>query len=1113
MCVDGGLHPLWDVCVVELEPFNYDANVYLIATLRHHALHDRLQQAREAMNSRFPLSPELWIQWIEDARAQGHTPEAVDALFCRAVADYPAATDVWLKWVKFALSRGDRAYVNEVFDKALDGIGSHFTAGPGLWKKRRSWIRKHSGLSPDEMHDAIAVLFRRQLTLPLAKFEMKQAYEDYCDFEREKNSSWTVPATVEASYRAARAVCDSVLDFEDRIEVLPAEELLDAWQQYISFSQQKATEKGGLPSRAIHVFERAIVAYPVYAPFWVSYLAFLSKHVGGAPSLSIHERAVRSCPWVGALWTSYILAHERAKSPEHIIERVFQQARQSGIQVGAEFLQLQLTYCAWRRRLVHHAMAEPSSAVSEEENTRLKTALQNALQAGLSDLRTYFPLDDPLCVFARFCANVQARVLKLTAESRGLWKEILSVHKKEPLMWLEAISLERSMGANSECRKLFRQALLACVSDAAECLCSAYLEFEREEGSAADYADAVERVEKATLELRKIKWQQMIAQQEALENAQDQTPDEVSSAKPSSVALTPSKGKKRGRSSTTGAQDSTDQQQQEQQQEQRRHKKRTARTSQSKPKERPAKRAKVVSSSAETAADEHMMDVVPVAAAVDDDDDDIENDFAPPAPRTPATNNTNNKSKIPQQQKEQEQEQTTKHRKKSTKQPKTPKTEAAADLDDDSDDDSDNDAPTTVSGKERDSSDHNNKKRKQREKTTKTKKQKKHQKEEKQKSAPAKERTAKERRPPSDAVVKRQRTESSEPTGDEDQCTLFVANLPFSITEATLLHMFGPYGRTKEIRMIRDRRGSFKGYCYVEYIEPPDEDVLKLDGTRVENFEIQVARSRQTAVAAKRQGQASDPMTVFVTNLPIDCTEELIRSQLFPNAVKEVRLIRDKATNRPRCCYVEFTNENAAMAALMKDKTMLDGKRRVNIQRAQAQQTRTMGQTEPDTVFVYNLSLQTTAEHLTELFRPVGEPKEVRLVTRPDGTSKCFAYVQFSDEKITTDALSLNGESLHGHAIRVERARKNRQPPPSGAKDGEGDDSKYSSGAGPRVPGGRRKTIAVTEQQHETLTTDLVPRMLKPRLPASATTPTVPQQQQQQQTPPPPPFLQGTPPC
>lgn len=59
----------------------------------------------------------------------------------------------------------------------------------------------------------------------------------------------------------------------------------------------------GEPSRVAVLYERAVAVFPVTHVLWAQYGRYLEAHLRmpGVAS-AVYSRAVRNCPWVGALW-------------------------------------------------------------------------------------------------------------------------------------------------------------------------------------------------------------------------------------------------------------------------------------------------------------------------------------------------------------------------------------------------------------------------------------------------------------------------------------------------------------------------------------------------------------------------------------------------------------------------------------------------------------------------------------------------------------------------------------------------------------------------------------------------------------------------------------------
>jgi cold-inducible RNA-binding protein len=100
-------------------------------------------------------------------------------------------------------------------------------------------------------------------------------------------------------------------------------------------------------------------------------------------------------------------------------------------------------------------------------------------------------------------------------------------------------------------------------------------------------------------------------------------------------------------------------------------------------------------------------------------------------------------------------------------------------------------------------------------------------------------------------------------------------------------------------------------------------------------------------------------------------------------------------------------------------------------------------------LFVGNVSFQTTEGDLTSLFESFGELTRVQIMTdRETGRSRGFAFVQMTNDEDAAKAISaLNGKEVGGRALNVNEARP--KPERSASRGGGGGFSRddYSESA------------------------------------------------------------------
>ena len=83
-------------------PADYTSHTNLLASLRRAKLRSRLRAAREAMVRRFPLTEQLWREWLEDEVAGASSVEDVDAigtLYEQAVRDF-LSVPLWQSYIE-----------------------------------------------------------------------------------------------------------------------------------------------------------------------------------------------------------------------------------------------------------------------------------------------------------------------------------------------------------------------------------------------------------------------------------------------------------------------------------------------------------------------------------------------------------------------------------------------------------------------------------------------------------------------------------------------------------------------------------------------------------------------------------------------------------------------------------------------------------------------------------------------------------------------------------------------------------------------------------------------------------------------------------------------------
>ncbi|GIY77089.1 squamous cell carcinoma antigen recognized by T-cells 3 [Caerostris extrusa] len=169
---------------IEASPYTYENHVKLISVCRKKKEYEELFAARERMSELFPMTPELWIDWINDERKVGSSKldlrTRLNSLYERALKDYPSVS-IWSEYGSSPLalleihSKCDLDRVREIFERAITSVGIHVVQGSLIWESFRElevyWLiqlkNNETASKKLETKNKVFGLFKRQLSVPL----------------------------------------------------------------------------------------------------------------------------------------------------------------------------------------------------------------------------------------------------------------------------------------------------------------------------------------------------------------------------------------------------------------------------------------------------------------------------------------------------------------------------------------------------------------------------------------------------------------------------------------------------------------------------------------------------------------------------------------------------------------------------------------------------------------------------------------------------------------------------------------------------------------------------------------------------------------------------------
>ncbi|XP_059611598.1 squamous cell carcinoma antigen recognized by T-cells 3 [Phlebotomus argentipes] len=155
----------------------------------------------------------------------------------------------------------------------------------------------------------------------------------------------------------------------------------------------------------------------------------------------------------------------------------------------------------------------------------------------------------------------------------------------------------------------------------------------------------------------------------------------------------------------------------------------------------------------------------------------------------------------------------------------------------------------------------------------------------------------------------------------KDNVTIFMSNLDYSVTEDEIKTAFPELSAVK-IDMVRSSSGKNRGFCYIE-LETAEkvQEALKFDRRPINGRPAYISgclRERGQREKIFKYSEQLEPTKLFIKGCGGATKEEL--EEIFKpyGELKDVRVVFHKNGNPKGIAYVEFVEETAASAALLK---------------------------------------------------------------------------------------------------------------------------------------------------------------------------------------------------
>ena len=174
----------------------------------------------------------------------------------------------------------------------------------------------------------------------------------------------------------------------------------------------------------------------------------------------------------------------------------------------------------------------------------------------------------------------------------------------------------------------------------------------------------------------------------------------------------------------------------------------------------------------------------------------------------------------------------------------------------------------------------------------------------------------------------------NERSPESDARTVFLSNLGFEVEsiEDKLKHIFSECGTVSSIRLVKSKKGSFRGYAYIEFENKSSvKEALKLDRKPLEGRPIFVSpnidKTKYPDFKVFKYSKGMEKQKLFVSGLCFDTTEETLCKEFSKHGqLKSVRIVTARNGKSKGLAYVEYETEADAAQSLIKtDQSVIDG--------------------------------------------------------------------------------------------------------------------------------------------------------------------------------------------
>lgn len=442
---------------------------------------DKIRQSIELFQLEFPLSPTIWLRYLNIEATIAQTEDELKnlvSIFQRALTDY-YSIDLAIAYASI-VSKCSNDMSIEIWNDLLPAYGYEFTKGRIIWSMWREDYMKRNGIN-EEVCKRVVKKFKEELLLPLN--DMKITYTEYREF-LEKHSEFVKNIdkdSIEEEVKNTRKILQRVQNYEQKLEKLDDkahQERISIFRNYIENCEDDLEEE-----YVQILYERMVAACCLNESVWKSYIKYIQNRpkdwkpldsnkskIFLQTELDVINRALRNCTWSADLYIEKMRIFELNNKTREEIQQILEKACAVQYNNADPLVKVWLEYLSYLIR------------VTNFDDEKQKEILRNNFDLSWHTLSyTFDNLADCDCEILKLWGKIEYTKLDDIDHGRQLWNTVMDSNEnyKKAALWIEFSTLELYSRGLDAAKNIFKRALKINDLDDLPGMASYWLRFER----------------------------------------------------------------------------------------------------------------------------------------------------------------------------------------------------------------------------------------------------------------------------------------------------------------------------------------------------------------------------------------------------------------------------------------------------------------------------------------------------------------------------------------------------------------------------------------------------------------------------------------------------------